>query len=85
MIEISAPPNRKPFTDEDGLPSLWLNWFTLLEEYFNSLMATGTTGQRPNPAPFVGFMYFDTTINRPIWAKTNDPTTTWIYADGTNA
>lgn len=57
-------------------------WFYKLVSAFNNLQATGTTAQRPNPAPFVGFRYFDTTLNRPIWAKT---LTAYVFADGTNA
>lgn len=82
MIFLPPPPTRVPFTDENGLPDLWTSWFSALEITFNNQQRTGTTAQRPNPAPFVGFMYFDTTINKPIWAKT---ATTWVYADGSAA
>jgi hypothetical protein len=57
-------------------------WFYRLVSVINTLTATGTTAERPNPAPFVGFMYFDTTLNRPIWAKT---LTTYVFADGSTA
>lgn len=59
-----------------------IRWMQQLVNAYNKSMGTGTTAQRPNPAPFVGFMYFDTTINRPIWAKT---VTQYVYSDGTNA
>ena len=57
-------------------------WFYRLVNAFNNLQATGTTAERPSPAPFVGFRFFDTTLGRPIWAKT---LTQYVYADGTNA
>lgn len=84
MNYLSRPPIRSSFTDEEGHPEQWVRFFTQLEELFNQLQQTGTTAQRPNPAPFVGFMYFDTTVNRPIWAKTLSPMA-WVYADGSAA
>lgn len=77
MITILNPP-----TGEEANSSVWQRWFWQLVNAFNVLMATGTTAERPNPAPFIGFMYFDTTINKPIWAKT---LTQYVFADGTNA
>lgn len=85
MIFISAPPVRVPFTDQDGLPVEWTQWIAKLEELFNLIQRTGTTAQRPALAPFVGFMYFDTTVNRPIWAKTITTSTVWVYSDGSAA
>lgn len=86
MNYLSAPPVRKSLIDGNGkpveLPVEWVRFFTQLEELFNNLQRTGTTAQRPNPAPFVGFMHFDTTLGKPIWAKTS---TTWVLADGTTA
>jgi len=79
MITIQNAPTNDPISHERAS---WVRWFTQLVSAFNSVTATGTTAQRPNPAPFVGFMYYDTTINQPIWAKT---TTQYVYSDGTNA
>lgn len=85
MNTISTPPIRAPFTDDRGIISgAWQQWISNLERLFNDLQGSGTTAQRPNPAPFVGYMYFDTTIGRPIWAETTSPTT-WVDADGTAA
>ena len=39
---------------------------------------SGTTANRPTTAP-IGFMYFDTTLNLPIWKATS---TTWCDATG---
>ena len=79
MIPIASAPINDPITNTQ--PN-WVRWFTFLVTAFNSLTATGTTAQRPTPAPFVGFMYFDTTLNKPVWAKTS---TQYVFADGTNA
>lgn len=47
---------------------------------------SGTTAQRPVNTPqnmvYIGQMYFDTTLNKPIWAKKLNPT---VWADATGA
>jgi hypothetical protein len=79
MNYLSAPPIRRAFTDSDGRPAEWTEFFAQLEDLFNDLQRTGTTAQRPVPAPFVGFPMYDTTLNKPIWAKTS---TVWVDATG---
>jgi len=82
MNHIATPPTQVSLSDNEGFPGAWQQWFSILERLFNTMQGTGTTAQRPNPAPFIGYMYYDTTINRPIWAST---LTTWRYSDGTAA
>ena len=84
MNTIGAPPQKQPFTDEEGHATAWKQWFSELRQILNTAQATGTTLQRPAVAPWVGFPYFDTTLNRPIWAKTQTPAT-WVFADGSAA
>ncbi len=79
MNYLSAPPLRRAFTDSNGRPAEWTDFFTELERLFNDLQRTGTTAQRPVPAPFIGFMHFDATLGKPIWANTS---TTWVDATG---
>lgn len=84
MIPLQIAPTQEPIyrREVDDTAPVWARWFAGLVNAFNNLTATGTTAQRPSPAPFIGFMYFDTTINKPIWAKT---LTQYVYSDGTNA
>ncbi len=82
MITIQNAPTREPLMKAHQNSPIWILWFGKLVTALNSLTASGTTAQRPNPAPFIGFMYFDTTVNRPIWAKT---TTQYVYSDGSAA
>jgi hypothetical protein len=79
MNLLSAPPIRRPFTDEEGRPTEWTQFFVKLVDIINQTQRTGTTAQRPNPAPFIGFMFYDTTLSRPIWASTF---TAWVDATG---
>ncbi|MDE2099304.1 MAG: hypothetical protein KGL39_18770, partial [Patescibacteria group bacterium] len=66
-------------TDSAGRSTEWIGFFVQLATLFNTMQQTGTTVQRPDPAPWVGFPYFDTTLNKPIWA---DSFTTWVDATG---
>lgn len=43
---------------------------------------SGTTASRPTDAT-VGFLYFDTTLNKPVFLKTQP--STWVDATGTAA
>ncbi len=76
MIDIVYPPIGEP---HDG--PKWTKWYYQLAAAFNAQQKTGTTAQRPSPAPFIGFMYFDTTLGKPIWAK---GLTLWVDSAGTH-
>jgi len=83
---IPPPPTRIPFTEQEGLPIEWSNWMAKVEEILNHTQATGATANRPAVAPYVGYPFFDTTLGKPIWAKTITATSTaWVLADGTAA
>jgi hypothetical protein len=44
---------------------------------------SGTTTERPTSGVMVGMIYFDTTLGKPIWAKTvSGSTITWVDANG---
>lgn len=77
MIRLSNPPEGEPFNGPQ-----WTRWLYALVAAFNTQSATGSTATRPIPAPFIGFQYFDSTLGRPVWAKT---LTQYVFADGTNA
>ena len=81
MNLVGPAPTKASFLDELGHPVPWINWFSDLATILNTMQGTGTTAQRPARAPYVGFSYFDTTINKPIWAKTQTPAT-WVDATG---
>lgn len=86
MIALEPSPTGAPVLDGTGLHAMWERWIVRLTTVVNNQQATGTTAQRPTLAPYQGYQYFDTTVNKPIWAKTiTTSSTTWIYADGTAA
>lgn len=75
MNPVSPPPNRDPFMVEgkEGNSSLWIFWLTLLGVTVNNASGAGPTAQRPVTAPYIGFQYWDDTLQRPIWASTITP------------
>lgn len=42
---------------------------------------SGPTGSRPNPATFIGQLYFDTTLGQPVFASQLSPSL-WVNAAG---
>ena len=86
MILSDPAPTGAPVLEDRYLSLMWERWLVRFIAIVNNQQATGTTAQRPVLAPYVGFQYFDTTVNKPIWAKTiTTSATTWVYADGTAA
>ena len=83
MALIFQPPTTAVDTqNERGLlmpPSEgWRNFFVAVFNICNALTTSGTTAQRPTKLLWIGRMYFDTTLTRPIWYTG----TNWIRADG---
>lgn len=85
MNPLEAPPTLVPISDnERTVTSNWERWFVRLTSVLNNTHASGTTAQRPLRAPYIGFGYFDTTLNKPVFASAITTTaTTWRDAAGT--
>lgn len=62
----------------------WRNFFMATYTICNALTMSGTTAQRPTRPLWVGRMYWDATLGRPIWIKSLNPTV-WVFSDGTPA
>lgn len=62
----------------------WFPWLKQVHELVNSLYQSGTTAERPTSLLWIGRRYLDTTIGKPIWVLSVNPTV-WITADGTTA
>ena len=79
MNYVPLPPTKTSFVEDVGQAGTWKQWLGQLALLFNQSQLTGTTAQRPAVAPYVGFQMFDTTLGKPIWAKT---VSTWVDAAG---
>lgn len=84
--KFNEPPARAAFDDKTGAANpAWLQWVGQVHEVSGTLLASGTTANRP-PIKFVGQQYFDTSLGangKPIFA--NKVGTGWVLADGTAA
>lgn len=74
-------PTHEPFMRNGENSFVWTRFWTFLVNYINSLANGGPTANRPNPAPYLYYQYFDTTLGKPTWAKT---LTQYVDADGSN-
>lgn len=81
-FRFTQPPIRSPFDKNDIPTQEWIDWTNQIYRIVNTVVKSGTTAQRPSKL-FVGQMYFDTTLGRPIWV--NAAGTGWVKSDGTAA
>lgn len=74
------------FVDKVGrLVSEWRSYLESVNYWLRPIGSNGTTTNRPvdtSQIPlYIGQTYFDTTLNKPIWVKSKNPTV-WIDATG---
>lgn len=77
-------PTQIPF-DADGRPSkAWIQW---AEDVVRNSRFKGadTTANRPTNGVSVGDWYFDTTLGKPVWVASINPSVAWVDATGTAA
>lgn len=74
---------KSPPLDASGdfLPA-WRQWLTRTHAAVAALQQSGITADRPDRFLWVGRTYFDTTIGKPIWLKSINPTV-WVDGVGT--
>lgn len=78
---ISEPPNLSEFGDRPLPP--WANWFSSVYRICFSVVQSGTTAQRPTKNLWIGRMYYDTTLSKPIWVNAVTPSIVWKDGAGT--
>lgn len=89
---IVAQYNTALVDDKSQVASQWKSWFQGVTFTVNAMQLSGTTAQRPtgastagsSPVLWVGRVYFDTTLGKPVWVKTASPLV-WVDATGTPA
>lgn len=80
------PSSVGAFVDRMGrLVSEWRSYFESVNYWLRPLGSSGTTTNRPvdmSQIPlYIGQPYFDTTLGKPIWVKSKNPTV-WVDATG---
>ena len=81
-----VPTDTRIASPRDGkLMPWWQNFFSSVHDFLGPIGQSGVTAKRPldssrNPL-YVGQPYFDTTLGKPIWVKSRNPTV-WVDATG---
>lgn len=79
---IKEPPNISPPGKDRPTPA-WANWFASVFRVCASVVQSGTTANRPTENLWIGRMYYDTTLSKPIWVNAVTPSVVWKDAAGT--
>lgn len=73
-------PDSSPIADDSGRVSTpWSNWFSRATSILVAAQQSGTTADRPTKLLWLGRRYFDTTLGKPIYVKSVNPT---VWVDG---
>ena len=67
-MAISQPPFQSTLVDaDDRVQTPWAQWFSQLQPILQSVVASGPTSGRPTQNLFIGYPYFDTTIDQMVY------------------
>ena len=67
-MAISQPPFQSTLVDaDDRVQTPWAQWFSQLQPILQSVVASGPTSGRPTQNLFIGYPYFDTTIDQTVY------------------
>lgn len=70
--------------DESGRPTrAGAEWLSLIWIASNSVTESGTTAQRPTANLWLGRVYYDTTLSKPVFVNAVSPSVVWKDAAGT--
>lgn len=85
-MPINAIPSTPIAVDKEGrLTALWQAFFSSIHDWLGPVGGSGPTAKRPVDASrnqlYISQMFFDTTLGKPIWVKSKNPTV-WVDATG---
>lgn len=67
-MAISQPPFQSTLVDaNDRVQPPWAQWFSQLQPVLQSVVASGPTSGRPTQNLYIGYPYFDTTIDQMVY------------------
>lgn len=73
------PSTDRISTDNRGTLSQWYqSWFSSIQYYLSAVGNNGVTAKRPTTGLYVGYPFYDTTLQKPIWWNGS----TWKDATG---
>lgn len=62
----------------------WAQWFARVGSRIVALEQSGVTANRPTTGLWIGRRYFDTTLGKPVYVKSLNPTV-WVDGAGTTS
>lgn len=75
-------PSSVQAVDKDGyLTNPYTQWVNRVNLIAQSLQQSGTTADRPTSVLWIGRVYYDTTLGKPVWLHSVNPTV-WHDASG---
>ena len=70
--------------DDEGRPTKsGAEWFNLIWISANSVTESGTTANRPTANLWLGRVFYDVTLNKPVFINAVTPSVVWKDAAGT--
>lgn len=86
-MPINTIPTTTNLVDKDGdLIDIWQAFFSSVHDWLGPIGQSGATANRPTDSSqnqlYIGQQYFDTTLGKPIWVKSKNPT---VWCDATGA
>jgi hypothetical protein len=76
------PSNSVLVDDTGNISAPWMAWVQRVHDLSLSLQRSGTTANRPISNLWIGLVYFDTTLGKPVWLKSVGPSV-WVDGVGT--
>ena len=61
---------------------IWVAWFNSIQFWLFPIGQFGTTAKRPTTNLYIGRMYYDTTLQYPVWVHAISPSIVWHNAAG---
>lgn len=63
------------------LTRIWLRWASDTDKVIAAVTLSGSTANRPTKDLYIGRSYFDTTLGKPVWLESANPSV-WVDATG---
>lgn len=76
-------PADTPVVDANGnLTIPWAQWIQRTHNNAKTLQQSGVTADRPTSVLWIGRVFFDTSLGKPVWIKQVKPAVIWVDATG---
>lgn len=79
MSSFDYPSNSQVVDSNGNATNPWQSVFSRWHTIIASAQQSGTTAQRPTKVLWIGRRYFDTTLGKPVYLKSINPS---VWVDG---